>query len=347
MAQDTNTTATETVLSVQDLSVEFTTPEGAVKAVNNLTFDLKESESLAIVGESGSGKSQTFLAIMGLLAKNGSSSGEVILDDTNILNLSNNQLDQYRGDRLSMIFQDPMTSLNPSLTVETQLIEVLVRHRGMNKQEACMRAIHMLDLVGIPEAAKRIKSYPHQLSGGMRQRVMIAMALLCDPEVLIADEPTTALDVTIQAQILDLFVELKEKLKTSLVMITHDLGVVAGLCEKMIVLYAGRVMEQGTVEDLFKNPKHPYTIGLLHSTPNMNADVQELNAIAGSPPNLQNLPKGCAFAPRCPFKVDACSNEVPQLREVSQGWFKACIRDDVDNTMASEFSKLASKEVSS
>ncbi len=345
MTKDTN--MTEAVLSVKDLSVEFATPEGVVKAVNHLSFDLKESESLAIVGESGSGKSQTFLAIMGLLAKNGRSSGEVILDDTNILNLSNNQLDQFRGDRLSMIFQDPMTSLNPSLTVEIQLIEVLIRHRGMDKQEARQRAIHMLDLVGIPEAEKRIKSYPHQLSGGMRQRVMIAMALLCDPEVLIADEPTTALDVTIQAQILDLFVELKEKLKTSLVMITHDLGVVAGLCEQMIVLYAGRVMEQGTVEDLFKNPKHPYTIGLLHSTPNMSADVQELNAIAGSPPNLQNLPKGCAFAPRCPFKIDACLHEIPPLQEVSKGWFKACIRDDVDNTMASAFSKLASEEVSS
>lgn len=346
MNQNSNI-AGKTVLSVQDLSVEFTTPEGAVKAVNNLTFDLKESESLAIVGESGSGKSQTFLAIMGLLAKNGKSSGQVLLDNTNILNLPNNQLDQYRGNRLSMIFQDPMTSLNPSLTVEVQLTEVLIRHRKMNKQEARERAINMLDLVGIPEAAKRIKSYPHQLSGGMRQRVMIAMALLCDPEVLIADEPTTALDVTIQAQILDLFIDLKDKLKTSLVMITHDLGVVAGLCDQMIVLYGGRVMEQGPVSDLFKDPKHPYTIGLLHSTPNITAEVQELNAIAGSPPNLQNLPKGCAFAPRCPFKKDACLTEIPPLQEISDGRFKACIRDDVDNSMASEFSKLVSRKVSS
>ncbi|MFV0431922.1 MAG: ABC transporter ATP-binding protein [Alphaproteobacteria bacterium] len=331
---------TDSILSVRDLSVIFSTPEGDVHAVNNLTFNLDAGQSLAVVGESGSGKSQSFLSMMGLLAKNGRTQGEVIFEGENLIGLKHKELDKIRGDRLAMIFQDPMTSLNPSLTVERQLSEVLTQHQGLNKAQAKEKALEMLKKVGIPEAKKRLKSYPHQLSGGMRQRVMIAMALLCDPKVLIADEPTTALDVTIQAQILDLFVELKEELNTALIMITHDLGVVAGLCDEMMVLYGGRVMEMGKVADIYKNPKHPYTLGLLHSTPNIEKDHQKLEAIAGSPPNLQNLPKGCAFAPRCPFKNERCEQEIPALEAVEEGWVKACFRNDITADMAYKFSEM-------
>ncbi len=329
----------DVILSVQDLSVSFSTPEGEVKAVNNLSFDLKAGQSLAVVGESGSGKSQSFLSMMGLLAKNGKAEGKVIFEGKNLVELNHKELDKLRGDKIAMIFQDPMTSLNPSLTIEKQLTEVLICHKNMNRKEAFNHSLEMLNKVGIPEAAKRIKSYPHQLSGGMRQRVMIAMALLCDPKILIADEPTTALDVTIQAQILDLFSELKEEFNTALILITHDLGVVAGLCNEMMVLYGGRVMEKGTVEDIFESPSHPYSLGLLHSTPNMEKDY-DLQAIAGSPPNLQNLPKGCAFAPRCPFKQEECSATIPPLERHENGRERACVRSDITKDMAGEFSKM-------
>lgn len=329
----------DVILSVEDLSVSFSTPEGDVKAVNNLSFDLKAGQSLAVVGESGSGKSQSFLSMMGLLAKNGKAEGKVMFEGKNLIELNHKELDDIRGDKIAMIFQDPMTSLNPSLTVEKQLTEVLIRHKNMNKKQAFEYSLEMLDKVGIPEPAKRIRSYPHQLSGGMRQRVMIAMALLCDPKILIADEPTTALDVTIQAQILDLFSELKDEFNTALILITHDLGVVAGLCDEMMVLYGGRVMEKGSVEDIYESPMHPYSLGLLHSTPNMEQDY-DLQAIAGSPPNLQNLPKGCAFAPRCPFKEEACIASVPPLEKQENGREKACIRSDINKDMAHEFSKM-------
>ncbi len=329
----------DVILSAQNLSVSFSTPEGDVKAVNHLSFDLKAGQSLAVVGESGSGKSQSFLSMMGLLAKNGKAEGKVMFEGKNLIELNHKELDDIRGDSIAMIFQDPMTSLNPSLTVEKQLTEVLIRHKNMSKKQAFEHSLEMLHKVGIPEAAKRIKSYPHQLSGGMRQRVMIAMALLCDPKILIADEPTTALDVTIQAQILDLFSELKDEFNTALILITHDLGVVAGLCDEMMVLYGGRVMEKGTVEDIFEAPSHPYSLGLLHSTPNMEKDY-DLQAIAGSPPNLQNLPKGCAFAPRCPFKKDECEASVPPLKRQENGREIACIRSDITKDMAEEFSKM-------
>lgn len=334
---------TDNILSVSDLSVIFSTPEGDVKAVNELTFNLKSGQSLAVVGESGSGKSQSFLSMMGLLAKNGSAHGEILFDGSNLLDLSHKELDKIRGDRIAMIFQDPMTSLNPSLTIERQLTEVLTQHQKLSKQEAKNKTLDMLNKVGIPEAEKRMKSYPHQLSGGMRQRVMIAMALLCNPKILIADEPTTALDVTIQAQILDLFSELQEELNTALILITHDLGVVAGLCEEMMVLYGGRVMEMGKVSDIFASPQHPYSLGLLHATPNIEKNHQKLEAISGSPPNLQSLPKGCAFSPRCPFKIEKCENEIPALTQIDKGRFKACFRDDISSDMAHEFSKMEKK----
>ncbi len=329
----------DTILSVQNLSVSFSTPEGDVKAVNDLSFDLRAGQSLAVVGESGSGKSQSFLSMMGLLAKNGKAEGKVMFEGKNLVELNHKQLDNIRGDDIAMIFQDPMTSLNPSLTIEKQLTEVLIRHKNMSRKQAYEHSVNMLDKVGIPEAYKRIKSYPHQLSGGMRQRVMIAMALLCDPKILIADEPTTALDVTIQAQILDLFSELKNEFNTALILITHDLGVVAGLCDEMMVLYGGRVMEKGSVEDIFESPAHPYSLGLLHSTPNMDED-SDLQAIAGSPPNLQNLPKGCAFAPRCPFKGEECLSAVPPLIEREDGRKHACLRTDIQKHMAHEFAKM-------
>ena len=313
-----------TVLDVQNLNVTFTLHDGDVNAVRDLSFSLGQGETLAVVGESGSGKSQAFLAIMGLLARNGSTTGKAVLGGTDLLTLSPSELDKHRGLDIAMIFQDPMTSLNPSLKIGKQLAEVLVRHRHQTESEAWKHAVEMLDRVGIPEASRRASSYPHELSGGMRQRVMIAMALLCEPKVLIADEPTTALDVTVQAQMLELFKSLTADFGTALVLITHDLGVVAGLADRMMVMYAGRAVETGTVDDLFYAPNHPYTFGLLHSTPHVEDSGQRLSPIEGLPPSLEHLPPGCAFHPRCAFAMPECKQARPELTARSGNRQAAC-----------------------
>ncbi|HWU19586.1 MAG TPA: ABC transporter ATP-binding protein [Devosia sp.] len=312
------------VLKVEDMSVTFALHESEVHAVREMNFALSEGETLAVVGESGSGKSQAFLAIMGLLAKNGRTGGRAMMGDVNLIGLAPGQLDIYRGKDIAMIFQDPMTSLNPTLRVKTQLAEVLVKHRGFDKGKAVKSAVEMLERVGIPEPAKRANAYPHELSGGMRQRVMIAMALLCQPKILIADEPTTALDVTVQAQMLDLFKTLTDDFGTSLVLITHDLGVVAGVADRMMVMYGGRAVEKGVTDDLFYDPRHPYTLGLLHSTPHIAKRAERLDPIQGLPPSLEHLPKGCSFNPRCAFAFDRCLNERPLLTETGNGREKAC-----------------------
>lgn len=301
------------LLDVQDLRVEFETPDGVVTAVNSLNFSLLEGETLGIVGESGSGKSQTAFALMGLLAKNGHTSGKALFNNSNILQLTNAELNKVRAEQIAMIFQDPMTSLNPYMKVGKQLAEVLILHKGMDRRSARAESIRMLEAVHIPEAHQRIDMYPHEFSGGMRQRVMIAMALLCRPKLLIADEPTTALDVTVQAQILTLLNELKQEFNTSIIMITHDLGVVAGLCEKVLVMYAGRTMEYGAVDDVFYRPTHPYTKGLLASIPDLVADQSELPTIPGNPPNLLNLPQGCPFQERCNAVLETCREASPDL----------------------------------
>jgi oligopeptide transport system ATP-binding protein len=304
---------TPTLLQVKDLDVQFQTNDGQVYAVNRLNFELGRGETLGIVGESGSGKSQTVLAMMGLLAKNGQASGQVLYQGQDLLSMSAAQLNKIRGNRVAMIFQDPMTSLNPYLTVERQMTEVLELHKSMTRKQAKSRAIELLEAVKIPDAARRIDMYPHEFSGGMRQRVMIAMALLCEPEVLIADEPTTALDVTVQAQILALLRDLQRDFGTAIVMITHDLGVVAGICDRVMVMYGGRVMEYAPANEIFYQPSHPYTIGLLGALPRLNSDSAELLSIPGNPPNMNNLPKGCPFSPRCQYAIERCAIELPAL----------------------------------
>ena len=312
------------VLEVNDLSVTFALRNSEVRAVNDLSFTLEAGETLAVVGESGSGKSQAFLSIMGLLARNGRTTGTAMMGDINLVGMRTSQLDHIRGKDIAMIFQDPMTSLNPSLRVKTQLSEVLVKHRGFDKDKATRAAVEMLERVGIPEPAKRANAYPHEMSGGMRQRAMIAMALICRPELLIADEPTTALDVTVQAQMLDLFKSLTDDFGTSLVLITHDLGVVAGVADRMMVMYGGRAVEKGNVNELFYDPRHPYTLGLLHSTPHIAHRAARLDPIKGLPPSLEHLPKGCSFNPRCDFCFDRCLEERPPLMPLAGGREKAC-----------------------
>jgi len=305
------------LLEVNDLNVQFATPDGVVTAVNGISFALERGQTLGIVGESGSGKSQAVLAVMGLLANNGSASGQALFDGQDLLSLPASALNQIRGNRVAMIFQDPMTSLNPYLTVERQMTEVLEFHKGLTHSQARLRAVQALDAVKIPEAAKRISRYPHEFSGGMRQRVMIAMALLCEPDVLIADEPTTALDVTVQAQIIALLRDLQRDHGTAIVMITHDLGVVAGLCDEVMVLYGGRVMEQGSAEPIFYQPTHPYTVGLLGAVPRIEQGEQALVAIPGAPPNMARLPAGCPFSERCALVEPRCLNTRPALLAVA------------------------------
>lgn len=319
-----NALQTKNLLEVTNLRVNFRTPDGFVTAVNDLNFTLAQGETLGIVGESGSGKSQTAFALMGLLAGNGVIEGEARFNGQNILTLNEKAMNRIRSKEIAMIFQDPMTSLNPYMKVGKQLMEVLTLHKGMSKAEAFEASVKMLDAVKMPEARKRMSMYPHEFSGGMRQRVMIAMALLCQPKLLIADEPTTALDVTVQAQILTLLNELKSDFNTSIIMITHDLGVVAGLCDKVLVMYAGQTMEYGTAEDVFYRPTHPYTQGLLKAIPRLDADDEVLSTILGNPPNLLHLPPGCPFHARCEFAKDRCLESMPPLQEFAPGQLRAC-----------------------
>ncbi|MGQ0701329.1 MAG: ABC transporter ATP-binding protein [Panacagrimonas sp.] len=315
------------LLEVRDLSVRFATQEGVVMAVDGLSFDLAAGGTLGIVGESGAGKSQTALAVLGLLARNAKVSGSIRFENQELLGRSEAQWSSIRGNRIAMVFQDSMTSLNPYLRVETQIGETLERHRGLSRSAARAESLRLLQAVRIPDAAQRLRSYPHELSGGQRQRVMIAMALACRPAVLLADEPTTALDVTVQAQILRLFDELRREFGVAMILITHDLGVVAEVCERTLVMYAGRIVESGATVDLLGAPAHPYTRALLEARPRLDTPVgKRLLALPGQPPDLTRLPPGCAFAPRCPIVETACEAAVPPLRSIEAGRLAACRR---------------------
>lgn len=305
------------LLSVRDLKTSFFTHVGEVKAVRGISFDVNEGEVLGIVGESGSGKSVTSLSIMGLLQYPGRVvDGEILLNGEDILTYSKNQMRKVRGKEIAMIFQDPMTSLNPVYTIGNQIMEMILEHEKMSRREARARAIEMLKLVGIPAAEKRIDSYPHEFSGGMRQRVMIALALSCNPKLLIADEPTTALDVTIQAQILNLIKKLNRQFGMTTMLITHDLGVVATVCDKVAVMYGGLIMEYGTADEIFYHPRHPYTMGLLGSIPHVDGgEKRRLIPIDGTPPDLINPPKGCPFSTRCKYCMNVCTQEQPPYFE--------------------------------
>ena len=304
----------EDILVVNNLQTSFSTDTGEVRAVDGVSFTVPKGQTIGIVGESGSGKSITALSILRLLAANGNSKGgEVLFKGQDLLKLTEKGMRDIRGNQISMIFQEPMTSLNPVYTVGQQISETLKIHKKLNNKEAMQQSVEMLKLVGIPSPEKRVKQYPYELSGGMRQRVMIAMALACDPEILIADEPTTALDVTIQAQILELIRDLQNRLGMSVIMITHDLGVVAETCDYVAVMYAGQVVEYSDVRSLFKNPKHPYTLGLLNSLPRHDVDQDRLIPIKGMVPSPHEMPVGCRFAPRCPVATGLCHRKLPEL----------------------------------
>ncbi len=313
------------LLDVHDLKVSFETNDGLLPAVQGVSFALEEGEALGIVGESGSGKSQTVLALMGLLADNGVASGKAEFEGQDLLGLSPARLNRVRGEKISMIFQDPMTSLNPYLTVASQMTEVLTLHKDMTRREARQEAVRMLDAVHIPDASSRLDRYPHEFSGGMRQRVMIAMSLLCRPQILIADEPTTALDVTVQAQILRLLDEIRREFRTAVILITHDLGVVAEVCDRVIVMYGGRVMESGSLHHIFQGSRHPYTRGLLASVPRLDQERGgRLQGIPGAPPSLSRPPTGCPFEARCAYRLDRCTSVPPPLKERDRGHRVAC-----------------------
>ena len=322
----------ETILSVKNLHTSFTTDNGEVMAVNGVSFNLEKGKILGIVGESGSGKSVTAYSIMQILEKNGRiTEGEVLYKGQDITKYTEKQMRDFRGKCCSIIFQDPMTSLNPVFTVGNQLREAIELHTERKGKEAEARAVEMLTLVGVNEPEKRVKQYPYELSGGMRQRVMIAMALACEPDILIADEPTTALDVTIQDQILKQLRELKKEYGTSIIFITHDLGVVAELCDRVVVLYGGLVMEEASVFDIFENPRHPYTLGLLASIPSLDQDKsRRLKPIPGSPPDMTKPPAGCPFAPRCPYARVVCGRELPEMTEISGDHRSRCWLLDAD-----------------
>ncbi len=317
------------ILEVNNLKTYFYTNDGIVKAVNGVSFDLKVMETLGIVGETGSGKSVTALSILRLIPQPPGRivEGEIIFDGKNILDMDKQELQEFRGNRISMIFQDPMTSLNPVFTVGNQLMEAILAHRNVTKKECREESYKILELVGIPDIKRRFENYPHEFSGGMRQRVMIAMAIANSPSILIADEPTTALDVTIQAQILELMDELKEKTKSSIIIITHDMGVVAKYADRVMVMYAGRSVEFSKVENIFYNPLHPYTIGLIKSIARLDHGKKEkLKPIEGTPPSLIDLPEGCVFHVRCEYAVNECKFKYPPLSEIKPGHFVSCFR---------------------
>lgn len=316
----------DTLLDIRNLKTSFFTHVGEVKAVGGISFSLRKGEVLGIVGESGSGKSVTMMSLMRLLADSGKVvDGEILFEGADLTKLAEREMERIRGNDIGMIFQDPMTSLNPVYTIGKQLMEPLIKHKNMNKSDAYKTAIHMLSIVGIPSPDKRMKQYPHEFSGGMRQRVMIAMAIACSPKLLIADEPTTALDVTIQAQILELMKDLKEKINTSIILITHDLGVVADVCSRINVMYGGLIVESGSTRDIFYRSRHPYTWGLLKSVPNPKTLIKEkLKPIEGQPPDLLKPPVGCPFAARCEYAMKLCINERPPLFEIGTDHVAAC-----------------------
>ncbi len=316
----------EPALEVKDLKTHFNTQDGTVHAVNGVSFTLHEGEFLGVVGESGSGKSVSMASLMRLIPMPPGEivGGSVMFENQDLLQIDIDELRKVRGGDVGFIFQDPMTSLNPVLTIGNQITESLKLHTELDKKERNSRALELLELVGLPDAAQRLKSYPHELSGGMRQRVMIAMALACTPKVIIADEPTTALDVTIQAQIIEIVRDLRSKLGTALIWITHDLGVVAGLADRVLVMYGGRIVEEAPVRELYATPHHPYTKGLLDSVPRLDQKGEELYSIEGQPPSMYTEPTSCSFAPRCPHAFDRCAQEVPPLRLISPGHKAAC-----------------------
>ena len=316
-----------TLLQVRGLKTQFFTQDGVVTAVNGISYDLNEGETLGIVGESGCGKSVSVLSVMRLIPSPPGRivGGEVLFQGRDLLKIDEEEIRQIRGNKIAMVFQDPMTSLNPVLTISQQVTESLELHMGMDKAQARRRSIELLEMVNIPEAADRIDDYPHQFSGGMRQRVMIAMGLSCNPQLLIADEPTTALDVTIQAQIIDIIKRLKQEMGMAIIWITHDLGIIAGLAERVIVMYAGNFIEEAGVKDLYGDPRHPYTLGLLRSVPRLDQTIKEkLIPIEGMPPDLIDMPPGCPFAPRCVYAIDRCLEENPHLETVAPRHKVAC-----------------------
>ncbi len=316
----------ENLFKINNLKTSFFTHFGEVKAIDGVSMYLNKGETLGIVGESGSGKSVTMLSVMKLLPDSAKIvSGDIVFDGQNLVGLNEKQMETIRGNKIGMIFQDPMTSLNPVFTIGNQIVETIMEHKKISKKEAEKNSLEILNLVSIPDPIKRMKQYPHELSGGMRQRVMIAIAICCNPKLLIADEPTTALDVTIQAQILDLMKDLRKKINMSIILITHDLGVVADICDRINVMYAGGIIEKGTIRDIFYNPKHPYTIGLLNSVPNpKNLIKEKLVPIKGQPPDLLKPPKGCTFAPRCKYTMNICLKNRPPFFNVGDGHEACC-----------------------
>ena len=327
------------LLEVKNLKTHFFTPEAIVKAVDGISYDVEEGEVVGIVGESGCGKSVGAMSIMRLIASPPGRivDGQVFFEGEDLVQVDDAKMREIRGNNIAMVFQEPMTSLNPVLTIGRQLTETLELHENMSSDEASVRAAELLEMVGIPDSQQRLADYPHQFSGGMRQRVMIAMALSCSPKLIIADEPTTALDVTIQAQILELMQDLSQRLGTALIIITHNLGVVARYADRVIVMYAGKIIESGTANDVYTDPRHPYTLGLLKSVPRLDEKIPEkLEAIEGLPPLVIDLPDACAFAPRCKFAIDKCNEKMPELEEITPGHMSRCY-------VASELHELAKK----